>query len=248
MKFIGIIPARYASTRFPGKVLADIGGKPMIQLVYEQAALILSDVVVATDDDRIYKAVKNFQGEIVMTSAQHKSGTDRCVEALKIVEREWGKSYDIVINIQGDEPFIQPEQIRTLMKCFKEPDTEIATLIKPVQEPDVLNDPNRPKVIINKNQEAIYFSRSTIPYIRGREQDKWINSFQYYTHLGVYAYKKAILNIITNLPVSSLEKAESLEQLRWIDNGFKIKTAITVFDSICIDTPEDLENLKKTGL
>jgi 3-deoxy-manno-octulosonate cytidylyltransferase (CMP-KDO synthetase) len=241
MKFLGIIPARYASTRFPGKPLADMLGKPMIQRVYEQVQHAVDLLCVATDDARIEAAVKAFGGNAVMTSANHRSGTDRCYEAFA----KTGGDYDIVINIQGDEPFIQPEQIELLKNCFLNPDTQIATLVKPFSEnsdfeKDLLN-PNSPKVVINQNREALYFSRSVIPYIRNREHAKWPESHIYYKHIGLYAYKADILRDIVNLPQSPLELAESLEQLRWLENGYKIKVGITHLETLGIDTPEDME-------
>ncbi|MFR9166517.1 MAG: 3-deoxy-manno-octulosonate cytidylyltransferase [Dysgonomonas sp.] len=240
MKFVGIIPARYASTRFPGKPLADMAGKPMIQRVYEQAYLALKEVWVATDDVRIENAVKSFGGNVVMTSSDHRSGTDRCNEAYANI----GKQFDVVINIQGDEPFIKPEQIETLKNCFKDADTEIATLVKAFKKEDgfdVLFNPNSPKVIMNDKSEAIYFSRSIIPYIRDAHHTEWLDKHTFYKHIGMYAYRSDVLKKITRLQQSSLEKAESLEQLRWIENGYKIKVGITDTETIGIDTPEDLE-------
>lgn len=240
MKFIGIIPARYASTRFPGKPLADMDGKPMIQRVYEQVTGVLDNVYVATDDQRIEEAVKRFGGNVVMTSDQHRSGTDRCYEAYTKI----GEGYDIVINIQGDEPFIHPEQIETLKNCFDRPDVQIATLVKPFRPDDdfetALFNANSPKVVLNKNQEALYFSRSIIPYMRGRNYKEWLPNHTYYKHIGLYAYRADILKEITALPQSPLELAESLEQLRWLENGYKIKVGITRQETIGIDTPEDM--------
>lgn len=240
MKFLAVIPARYASTRFPGKPLALIGDKPMIQHVYEQAKKAVEDVVVATDDKRIYDAVKAFGGKVLLTSDKHRSGTDRCFEALQKMSGE----YDVVINIQGDEPFIQPEQIETLKACFTDPKTEIATLIKPFDKDalwDDLSSPNTPKVVVNKRMEAIFFSRSVIPYLRGTDRTKWLKTHTYYKHIGLYAYKTNILAEITDLEPSALEKAENLEQLRWLENGYSIKVGITHQQTIGVDTPEDLE-------
>ena len=234
MKFIGIIPARYASTRFPGKPLADMNGKPMIQRVYEQVKDVLDSVCVATDDIRIENAVKAFGGQVVMTSDQHRSGTDRCYEAYQKI----GEGYDVIVNIQGDEPFIHPEQIQTIKTCFADANTQIATLVKPFRSDDdfesSLFNPNSPKVVLNKNNEAMYFSRSIIPYIRGK-------SHTFYKHIGLYAYRAQVLKEITQLPQSALELAESLEQLRWLENGYKIKVGITEQETIGIDTPEDME-------
>jgi 3-deoxy-manno-octulosonate cytidylyltransferase (CMP-KDO synthetase) len=242
MKTLGIIPARYASTRFPGKPLVDIAGKSMIQRVYEQAkkCIDLSEVIVATDDDRIFKHVHDFGGRAVMTSPDHQSGTDRCAEvALKHSE------YDVIINIQGDEPYIDPEQITKLISCFNVRDTQIATLIKKVLTEQELHNTNSPKVIVSKHSEAIYFSRSPLPHIRGQEPQNWLQHFTYFKHIGIYGYRADILQQITKLPVSSLEKAESLEQLRWIENGYKIKVAETKLETFAIDTPEDLEKLSE---
>lgn len=240
MKFLAVIPARYASTRFPGKPLALIGDKPMIQHVYEQAKKAVEDVVVATDDKRIYDAVEAFGGKVLLTSNKHRSGTDRCFEALQKMSGE----YDVVINIQGDEPFIQPEQIETLKACFTDPKTEIATLIKPFDKDalwDDLSSPNTPKVVVNKRMEAMFFSRSVIPYLRGTDRTKWLKTHTYYKHIGLYAYKTNILAEITDLEPSALEKAENLEQLRWLENGYSIKVGITHQQTIGVDTPEDLE-------
>lgn len=244
MDFVGIIPARYASTRFPGKPLAKLGGKIVIQRVYEQVRSVLDDVYVATDDERIMNAVKSFGGNAVMTSPNHKSGTDRIEEAVNII----GKNFDVVINIQGDEPFIHKSQIETICKCFDDPQTMIATLGRPFSEKDTIKDlenPNSPKLICDNNGFAMYFSRSIIPYIRGEEKSNWINKFNYLKHIGLYAYKANVLREITKLPQSSLELAESLEQLRWLQNGYRIKVGITNIETIGIDTPEDLEKAEK---
>jgi 3-deoxy-manno-octulosonate cytidylyltransferase (CMP-KDO synthetase) len=241
MKIIGIIPARYASTRFPGKPLADIGGKSMIQRVYEQAkkSKALSEVIVATDDDRIAKHVKEFGGMVAMTSETHQSGTDRCFEAIN----KFDASADVVINIQGDEPFIRPEQIDLVASCFEDENTQIATLVKKINTDLELFNPNTPKVLLNKKEEAIYFSRQTIPHIRGKETTEWLNEFTFYKHIGIYAYRTKVLAEITALKQSSLELAEALEQLRWIENGYTIKVKITDFESIAVDTPDDLKKL-----
>jgi 3-deoxy-manno-octulosonate cytidylyltransferase (CMP-KDO synthetase) len=242
MNILGIIPARYASTRFPGKPLVDISGKTMIQRVYEQAKKCSSfaDVVVATDDDRIFDHVLGFDGKAVMTSSEHQSGTDRCAEvASKHPE------YDIIINIQGDEPYIDPEQITKLAACFNDPGTQIATLVKKIHTVEELHNANSPKVLINKLAEAIYFSRSPLPHIRGQEPQNWLNYYTYFKHIGIYGYRADVLQQITKLPVSSLEKAESLEQLRWIENGYKIKVAETELETVAVDTPEDLNKLGK---
>lgn len=242
-KYIGIIPARYASTRFPGKPLALIQGKPMIQRVYEQASKVLQMVYVATDDERIFTAVKEFGGKVIMTSASHTSGTDRCAEAVLLAERELGEQFDVVLNIQGDEPFIEPRQISLLMECFEKPGTQIATLVKKATLPAEVFNPNRPKVVLGLSGEALYFSRSPIPFARGAENDDWLSSAEYYLHIGLYAFRKDVLLEVTRLPQSALEKAESLEQLRWLEHGFHIAVRTTTYDSFGIDTPEDLAGL-----
>lgn len=240
MKFIAIIPARYASSRFPGKPLADMAGKPMIQRVYEQVQKALDEVWVATDDSRIYDAVEAFGGKVVMTSVDHKSGTDRIYEAFGKV----GAGYDVAINVQGDEPFIQPQQIKALMDCFDSREVQLATLVKPFKKEDgfdILFNANSPKVVINKDNEAIYFSRSIIPYVRDVHYTEWLDKHTFYKHIGMYAYRSDILKEITRLPQSPLEKAESLEQLRWIENGYRIKIGYTDVETIGIDTPEDMK-------
>ena len=237
---LGIIPARYASTRYPGKPLIDIQGKSMIQRVYEQASKSksLDKVIVATDDVRIYEHVASFGGEAVMTKEDHPSGTDRCWEAYQNL----GKEFQYIINIQGDEPFIDPSQIDTLAAVCNE-GTELATLIIPVNDYAMLADMGEVKVVLNTQMEALYFSRMIIPYIKGIPQEQWHENHAYYRHVGMYAYRHDVLKQVTKLSVSSLEKAESLEQLRWLENGFKIKCAITDFESHCIDTPEDVEKV-----
>ena len=237
MEVLGIIPARFASTRFPGKPLTDINGKSMIQRVYEQAkSANLAEVLVATDDQRIFDHVQGFGGKAVMTAEHHQSGTDRCFEAYQ----QYNQPFEYVINIQGDEPFIRPEQINLVASCFKSPQTQLATLIKKIQSPEELFNVNSPKVVINKAGEALYFSRQPIPYCRNVPNDIWHRQHTYYKHIGIYGYRTDILEQITQLPPSGLELAESLEQLRWLENGFKIATAITEFETIGIDTPEDL--------
>ncbi|WP_083257116.1 3-deoxy-manno-octulosonate cytidylyltransferase [Arcticibacter eurypsychrophilus] len=242
IRILGLIPARYASTRFPGKPLIDIHGKSMIQRVYEQAlkSSTLSDVAVATDDDRILEHVMSFGGKVIMTSSTHQSGTDRCAEAAQKLP-----GFDVIINIQGDEPYIDSRQIDLLGHCFADPQTELATLVKIITSTEELNNINSPKVILNKNLEALYFSRTPIPYLRDKNNDTWLSHHTYYKHIGVYGYRSDILKKITALPVSLLEKAESLEQLRWLENGYKIKVAITDIETKAIDTPEDLMNILK---
>ncbi len=248
MKFIGIIPARYASTRFPGKPLVDISGKIMIRRVYEQAQKALDTVYVATDDKRIQKAVLNFGGNVVMTSKKHKSGTDRIAEAIDIISEKTNKKYDVIINIQGDEPFIYPEQIESVKKCFKLKRTQIATLAKPINNSKDIFDTNKPKLILNNKNEAIYFSRSPIPFVRGSKQADWILKHKFYKHIGLYGYRYDILKKITKLKPSVLEIVESLEQLRWIENGYKIKVEETEYESLGIDTKKDLKRIYDTGL
>jgi 3-deoxy-manno-octulosonate cytidylyltransferase (CMP-KDO synthetase) len=239
-QFAGIIPARYASSRFPGKPLALIGNKPMIQRVYEQAFKSISLVYVATDDIRIFDAVKNFGGNVVMTSADHMSGTDRCTEAVNKITAESGRDIDIVVNIQGDEPFIKPEQIDLLKRCFTGDEVEIATLVREVLKGEDIFNPNQPKVILSSSGDALYFSRAAIPYFRDAEKDEWSSKHVYYKHIGLYGYRTETLRKITQLPRSPLEISESLEQNRWLENGFHIRTAVTEWESIGIDTPEDL--------
>jgi 3-deoxy-manno-octulosonate cytidylyltransferase (CMP-KDO synthetase) len=241
MLVLGIIPARYASSRFPGKPLVDIGGKSMIQRVYEQAKKCtdLTEVIVATDDDRIYNHVTAFGGVAVMTGTQHQSGTDRCAEVALAHQQ-----YEVIINIQGDEPYIDPEQISKLAGCFNTPDVQLATLIKRIKTEQELHNPNSPKVVVNTLDEAVYFSRSALPHIRGEQPENWLEFYPYFKHIGIYGYRADVLQQITKLPISALEKAESLEQLRWIENGYRIKVAETELETYAIDTPEDLELLK----
>lgn len=241
MQILGIIPARYASSRFPGKPLVNIAGKSMIQRVYEQAKKCphLHEVIVATDDHRIFEHVKAFGGEVVMTANTHQSGTDRCAEVALAYTH-----YDVIINIQGDEPYIDPEQISKLAQCFNSPDAQIATLIKHIKTEQELHNPNSPKVVINRQDEAVYFSRSALPHIRGEEPQNWLEFYAYFKHIGIYGYRADVLQQITKLPISPLEKAESLEQLRWIENGYRIKVAETDLETYAIDTPEDLELIK----
>lgn len=241
MKVLAIIPARYASTRFPGKPLAQLGGKSVIERVYNRVSEAVTDVVVATDDDRIFDAVTSFGGRAVMTATTHTSGTDRCYEAYTKVAAQSGE-FDIVINVQGDEPFIAREQIESLIKCF-EKDVDIATLVKPFEQSDgieALENPNSPKMVINSDMCAMYFSRSVIPYLRGVEKNEWLTKHTFYKHIGMYGFRAQALKSVTSLPQSSLEVAESLEQLRWLENGYKIGVGITNQQTIGIDTPEDL--------
>ncbi len=244
LRFIVIIPARYASTRFPAKPLALLGGKPVIQRVYEQVSGVVEDVVVATDDERIYEAVEAFGGRVVMTSTNHKSGTDRCWEAYQ----KQGEQFDVVINVQGDEPFIAHSQLKAIMVCFEDKATDIATLVKPFTEQDglaALENPNSPKVVLDKQSRAIYFSRSVIPYLRGVEREQWLKTHTYYKHIGMYAFRADVLREVTSLAQSPLELAESLEQLRWLENGYKIGVGISDVETVGIDTPEDLQRAEE---
>lgn len=237
--FIAIIPARYASTRFPAKPLARLGGKPVIQRVYEQVAGALDEAVVATDDERIYEAVRAFGGRVEMTSTAHRSGTDRCWEAYC----KQGRTYDVVVNVQGDEPFIRREQLEALKGCFDNPQTDIATLVKPFAEADglaALENPNSPKVVVDAQGQALYFSRSVIPYLRGVPREEWLSRHTFYKHIGIYAFRTEVLRAVTALPQSPLELAESLEQLRWLENGYRIGVGISQVETVGIDTPEDL--------
>jgi 3-deoxy-manno-octulosonate cytidylyltransferase (CMP-KDO synthetase) len=236
MKFIGIIPARYASTRFPGKPLAILGGKTVIQRVYEQASSVLEEAYVATDDERILQAVEQFGGRAVMTRADHKSGTDRIEEAAEKI----GTDADVIINVQGDEPFIQPSQIETLMRLFDNPTTQIGTLGKRFDSIEATLNPNSPKIVTDLQGFALYFSRSIIPFVRGKEQAEWLKSYPFLKHLGLYAYRREVLREVTQLPQSPLEVAESLEQLRWLENGYRIRVGTTDVETVGIDTPEDL--------
>ncbi|MBE9598205.1 3-deoxy-manno-octulosonate cytidylyltransferase [Pedobacter sp. MC2016-24] len=240
MKVLCVIPARYASTRFPGKPLLIIEGKTMIQRVYEQAlkASGLDKVVVATDDERIARSVEAFGGSVVMTRSTHQSGTDRCAEV-----SEYFPDFDTIINIQGDEPFVDPEQIELLISCFENPKVKLATLIKKIKTQEELFNFNTPKVIINNNAQAIYFSRQTIPYLRSLPSEDWLTAHQYYKHIGIYGYSRDTLLNITKLPPSNLELAESLEQLRWVEYGYAIQTRVTEIETIAIDTPEDLKKI-----
>ncbi len=239
LKFLAVIPARYASTRFPGKPLARLGGKPVIRRVWEQVTQVFADAVVATDDQRIIEAVEAFGGRAVMTSPDHRSGTDRCREA---VEKSGGTP-DIVVNVQGDEPFIAPSQLRAIARCFDDPATDIATLVKPFTPADglaALENPNSPKVVLGTAGQALYFSRSVIPYLRGVPREEWLERHTFYKHIGMYAFRRETLYAVTALPQSALERAESLEQLRWLENGYRIRTGISDVETIGIDTPEDL--------
>lgn len=241
MKFIAIIPARYASTRFPAKPLALLAGKPIIQHVYERVSKIIEDTFVATDDDRIRTTVESFGGRVVMTSPHHPSGTDRCYEAYTKITKMGTE--EVVINVQGDEPFIDTTQLQSLQECFNDETTDIATLVKPFAKDagiEALKNPNSPKVVVSNTNQALYFSRSVIPYLRGIPEDEWLNHHTFYKHIGLYAYRAHILQKITSMPQGQLERAESLEQLRWLEAGLNIRVGITDIETIGIDTPEDL--------
>lgn len=241
MKFIGIIPARYASTRFPGKPLAILGDRTVIQRVYEQASSVLEEAYVATDDERIFNAVEAFGGRAIMTRADHKSGTDRIEEAAEKI----GTNADVIINIQGDEPFIQQSQIKTLMQLFELLETQIGTLGKRFEKMDAVTNPNSPKIVCDRKGFALYFSRSVIPFVRGQEQAAWLDHYPYLKHLGLYAYRREVLREVTQLPQSPLELAESLEQLRWLENGYRIRVGLTDVETVGIDTPEDLRRAEE---
>jgi 3-deoxy-manno-octulosonate cytidylyltransferase (CMP-KDO synthetase) len=236
MKFTAIIPARYQSSRFPGKPLAMLGGKPVIQRVYEQAVSVLTEAYVATDDERIFKAVEAFGGRAVMTRADHQSGTDRIEEAAGKINTD----ADVIINIQGDEPFVQPSQIETLCHLFDDPTTQIGTLGKRFESMEAVMNHNSPKIVCDVNGFALYFSRSVIPFIRGVDSQEWLGRYPFLKHLGIYAYRREVLSEITRLPQSPLEKAESLEQLRWLQNGYRIRVGETTVETVGIDTPDDL--------
>lgn len=245
MKILGIIPSRYASTRFPGKPLAMINGKSMVQRVYEQAkkSKLLTKVVVATDDQRIYDHVVDFGGEVLMTGDYHLNGTTRCYEVIEILKNS-GEHFDVVINIQGDEPMIDPANIDRVANLFKDKDTQIATLVKEITSTEDLFNNNVVKAVLANNGKAIYFSRQAIPFARSQNNDSWLDENTYFKHIGIYGYGASVLEKIVDLPVGKLEKAESLEQLRWIENNYTIKADITDFESIGIDTPEDLNKLE----
>lgn len=243
MKALGIIPARYGSTRLEGKPLVDIRGKSMIERVYERASQAFS-CVVATDDQRIFDEVKRFGGEVVMTSTEHTTGTNRCLEALSIYSAEKGENFDVVVNVQGDEPLVHPSQLTDVLKCFETPGTELATLVIPVQKIEDLFNESECFVTLDDHMNALYFSRAVIPAVRGVHKTKWLEHHTYYKHLGLYAYTPAALKAFAEMPVSSLEKAESLEQNRWLQSGRKMQVAITEFDSIPVDTLDDLQRVR----
>jgi 3-deoxy-manno-octulosonate cytidylyltransferase (CMP-KDO synthetase) len=248
MKILGVIPARYASTRFPGKPLVLINGKTMIQRVYEQVCLCgkLTKMIVATDNDAIFNHVQMFHGNVLLTGEHHTSGTERCSEVVDKLRLE-GEEYDCVINIQGDEPFIEPDQVSEVAACLVNPETQIATLIKKILSSEELESQNVVKVVADKQGHALFFSRSVIPFFRGKDQSLWLSAFPYYKHVGIYGYRTSVLEKIVTLPVSGLERAESLEQLRWLEAGYKIQTQITEFESVAVDTPADLLKITNTN-
>ena len=241
LKFLAVIPARYASTRFPGKPLARLGGEPVIRHVWKQVTQVFADAAVATDDPRIYDAVEAFGGRAVMTSPDHRSGTDRCREAVD----KLGGDPDVIVNVQGDEPFIQPSQLRTVMEAFDDPATQIATLGKRFESIEAVDNPNSPKIVLDNGGFALYFSRSPIPFVRGKDRGEWLAAYPFLKHIGLYAYRADVLREVTRLPQSSLELAESLEQLRWLQNGYKIKVGLTDVETVGIDTPEDLHKAER---
>ena len=245
MKVFGIIPARYASTRFPGKPLVLLDGRSMVEWVYRRASEAFDTVAVATDDERIAAEVRRFGGNVVMTSPDHRSGTDRCAEALALMQENAGIQADVVVNVQGDEPFVDPALLSRLAACFDDESTQIATVVKPFDNVADLLNPNHVKAVINPAGRAIYFSRSPVPYIRGFAHDEWLNRHTFYWHLGLYAYRAGVLARLTQLQPSPLEIAESLEQNRWLENDYYIRVIQTQEENIAIDTPEDLERAQQ---
>lgn len=245
LKSLGVIPARFASSRFPGKPLTMIGNKSMIRRVYEQATKCsgLSRIIVATDDDRIFSHVRDFGGEVMMTSGNHRSGTDRIGEIITLLSAENNTAFDVVVNIQGDEPMLDPGQISMLLGCFADPVVGIASLMKAISSVEELFNPNVVKVVSDKPGFALYFSRSPVPYLRGIPEEEWLQNGCFNKHIGLYAFRTGILEEITQLPESPLEISESLEQLRWLEHGYRIKMVATEYETIAIDTPEDLLKL-----
>ena len=245
LKVFGIIPARYASTRFPGKPLALLEGRTVVEWVYRRASKAFDTVAVATDDERIAAEVRRFGGCAVMTSADHRSGTDRCAEALTLIQQETGTKADVIVNVQGDEPFVDPALLSQLAACFGDESTQIATVVKPFEDAADLLNPNNVKAVMTAAGRAVYFSRSPVPFVRGFAQDEWLNRHTFYWHLGLYAYRADVLLRLTQLPPSPLEIAESLEQNRWLENGYYIRVIQTRCENISIDTPEDLVYAQK---
>lgn len=243
MKTVAIIPSRFASSRFPGKPLALINEKPMVQHVYERCLGYFDDVVVATDDQRIFNTVNSFGGQVLLTDTNHESGTDRCAEAARLLAKK--KQFDIVVNVQGDEPFVNVEQFKSLIACFNNSETQIATLLSPIKSENILFDINKVKAVVGVNGRALYFSRQAIPFMRDNPTSEWLLQHRYYLHLGVYAYRANVLQQITKLKPGILEQCEKLEQLRWLENGYAIQTAFSEHINLGVDTPSDLEDLIK---
>lgn len=246
MKVLGIIPARYGSTRLEGKPLVDICGKPMIQRVYERASAALSQVVVATDDERVMTCVEEFGGQVVMTTKDHNSGTNRCLEAFLLVKQEQQQQFDVVVNVQGDEPMLNPGQLNELVACFNQDTaTEISTLVTPVQRLDDLFNKGEVFVTFDQHNNALYFSRSVIPHVHGTDKSKWLDHATFYKHLGLYAFRPEALRNFAEMDQGAYEQLESLEQLRWLQAGRKMKVAISHHDSIPVDTVDDLERVRR---
>ncbi|NVK26458.1 MAG: 3-deoxy-manno-octulosonate cytidylyltransferase [Flavobacteriia bacterium] len=241
MKTLAIIPARYASTRFPGKPLVDLVGKTMIRRVYERASMGADHVLVATDDQRIVDEVKRFNGNVIMTASHHTTGTNRCLEAYEKFSRESGITAEIVINVQGDEPMLNPSSLRTLIHPFNNPECEMSTLVRPVQSVDTLSNPNNVFVTLDQNGRALYFSRHPIPYVRGHEMKDWLSKADFYQHIGLYAFRPQALRSFASMAMGDLERAESLEQLRWLEGGRNIFCGIVNETSVSVDTPEDAD-------
>lgn len=244
MKTLAIIPSRYASTRFPGKPLVDLEGKSMVRRVYERASQGADTVVVATDDDRIVQEVKSFGGKVVMTASHHNTGTNRCLEAYEIWKRETGEEYDVIINVQGDEPMLDPAGLRTLIYPFSDSDCEMSTLVCPATSVDELFNPNNVFVTMAHNGKALYFSRHPIPFVRGEEKENWLKKASFYRHIGLYAFRPCALRSFASMAMGDLEKAESLEQLRWLESGRDIYCGIVNEVSISVDTPEDADAVR----
>ena len=245
MRELGIIPARYASTRFPGKPLASIKGKPMIQWVYERSQEVLTEVIVATDDQRIFETVQGFGGKVVMTHSHHENGTSRCVEALKNYQRQSDQVVDAVINIQGDEPLVQQDQLKSLRDVILTSNSEgIATLAYRVSKPEELKSRHDAFVVMNQRQQALYFSRSPLPFVRDLDPENWLDEHPFYKHVGLYAFKVETLQKAVELPPSSIETAEKLEQNRWLDHGFSIRVELTEYPNISVDLPGDIAKVE----
>lgn len=245
MRVLVVIPARYGSVRFPGKPLALVKGKPMIQCTYEQAKETGWEVVVATDDDRIVDTVKSFGGHVFMTSPNHVNGTMRVAEALVMAEKKSSKKYDIVVNVQGDEPFVQPEDIQKLVELLEKGKGDIATLCKQITKIDELNSSNTVKVVKSVDDKALYFSRAAIPFLRDISKEYWLENHTYYKHIGLYAFRRDTLTKLVLLKETTLENAENLEQLRWLESNYTIAIGETLFESIGVDTPEELERINR---